>query len=138
MSISSKSQDLEEDLALFDNWDEKWSYVIDLGKAFPIMEREACTEENLIHGCQNKVYVRSYFDGQLVHYEGNSDAIIPRGLLSLLINVLGNERPEDILTASLEFIDRAGIRDNLSMLRASGLDAMVRRIKIEAAQYIKN
>ena len=138
MSIAAKGEELVEDLGMFDNWDDKWSYVIDLGKAFPLMEDEFCTEDNIVYGCQNKVYIRSLFDGKNVHFEGNSEAMIPRGLLGLLIKVLGNEKPENILTAELDFIDRAGIRDNLSMLRANGLEAMMRRMKLEAVKYIRN
>jgi len=138
MSILAKGEELIEDLNIFDNWDDKWTYVIDVGKALPKMDEQFCTEDNRIHGCQNKVYIRSSINDGLVNFEGNSEAMIPRGLLGLLIQVLGSEKPENILTAELDFIDKAGIRDNLSMQRSNGLEAMMLRMKLEAAKYIKN
>ena len=138
MSITAKDAEIIEEMDMFGDWQEKFGYVIDHGKALPAMEDGLRVDENIVHGCQNKVYIVSAFDGTLVHYIADSEAQIPRGLLSMLIRVFENEKPEDILTADLQFIDKAGIRDNLSMQRSNGLEAMIRRMKMEAAKYIKN
>ena len=129
MSILSKELEIIEELEMFDDWQEKFGYVIDHGKNIEELEDEYRIEENLVHGCQNKVYIASSFDGEHVHYVSHSEAQIPRGLLSLLMRVFQNEKPEEIL--------KTGIRDNLSMQRSNGLESMIRRMKLGAAKYIK-
>jgi cysteine desulfuration protein SufE len=138
MSIVAKEAEIIEELDMFGDWQEKFGYVIDHGKGLPAMDEKYRSDENIVHGCQNKVYIASEFDGTYVHYIADSEAQIPRGLLSIIMRVLGDEKPEDILTADLTFIDKTGIRDNLSMQRSNGLEAMIRRMKMEAAKYIKN
>jgi cysteine desulfuration protein SufE len=138
MSIIAKEAEIIEELDLFGDWQEKFSYVIDHGKSLPSLDERFRVEDNVVHGCQNKVYIASEFHDSIVHFVADSEAQIPRGLLSMLIRVLGDEKPEDILTADLSFIDKTGIRDNLSMQRSNGLEAMIRRMKMEAAKYIKN
>jgi len=138
MSIVAKEAEIIEELDMFGDWQEKFGYVIDHGKGLPAMDDQYRIEENIVHGCQNKVYIASEFDGTHVHYVADSEAQIPRGLLSIIMRVLGDEKPEDILTADLTFIDKTGIRDNLSMQRSNGLESMIRRMKMEAAKYIKN
>ncbi len=138
MSIAIKEAEIIEEMDMFGDWQEKFGYVIDHGKVLPAMNDQLRVDENIVHGCQNKVYIASSFDGARVHYVADSEAQIPRGLLSMLIRVFESEKPEDILTAELVFIDKAGIRDNLSMQRSNGLEAMIRRMKMEAAKYIKN
>jgi len=136
MSITAKEVDVLEEFELYDDWQEKFTYVIECGRSLPQLEDVGKTEESIVHGCQNKVYIVSHFDGELVHYTADSEAQIPRGLLSILIRVLGNEKPADIVTAPLEFIDKAGIRDNLSMQRSNGMEAMIKRLKMEAMKYV--
>lgn len=138
MSIQLKEQEIIEELEMFDDWQEKFGYVIDHGKNISELEDQYRTEENLVHGCQNKVYIASSFDGEYVHYESHSEAQIPRGLLSFLMRVFDNENPEDILKSELDFFEKTGIRDNLSMQRSNGLESMIIRMKLEAAKYIKN
>jgi cysteine desulfuration protein SufE len=138
MSIVAKEAEIIEELDMFGDWQEKFSYVIDHGKGLPAMDERFRVEDNVVHGCQNKVYIASELHDATVHFVADSEAQIPRGLLSMLIRVLGDEKPEDILTADLSFIDKSGIRDNLSMQRSNGLEAMIRRMKMEAAKYIKN
>jgi cysteine desulfuration protein SufE len=137
MSIATKEAEIIEEFELFEDWEDKFGYVIDFGRSLPPLNDSLKTEENLVHGCQNKVYIGSSFDGERIHFAADSEAQIPRGLLSILVRVLGNEKPEDVVKAPLEFIDQAGIRDNLSMQRSNGLEAMIKRLKMEAMKYIK-
>ena len=137
MSISAKEAEILEEFELFEDWQEKFGYVIDCGRSLPPLEEELKTEENRVHGCQNKVYINSSFDGERIRFAADSEAQIPRGLLGILVRVLGDEKPEDVVKAPLEFIDQAGIRDNLSMQRSNGMEAMIRRLKMEAMKYIK-
>ncbi len=138
MSILIKELEIIEELEMFDDWQEKFGYVIDHGKNIVELEDQYRIEENIVHGCQNKVYIASSFDGEHVHYVSHSEAQIPRGLLSLLMRVFENEKPEEILKSELDFFEKTGIRDNLSMQRSNGLESMIRRMKLEAAKYIKN
>jgi cysteine desulfuration protein SufE len=137
MSIETKESEIIEEFAMFDDWQERFSYVIDHGKTLPEIKEERKGEETIVHGCQNKVYIDSEFDGNCVHYFADSEAQIPRGLLSLLLRVLNDEKPEDIVRSPLQFIDKSGIKDNLSMQRSNGLEAMIKRMKMEAMKYVK-
>jgi cysteine desulfuration protein SufE len=136
MSINAKEAEILEEFELFDDWQDKFGYVIECGRSLPPLDDSLKTEENRVHGCQNKVYIDSSFDGERINFAADSEAQIPRGLLSILVRVLGNEKPEDVVKAPLDFIDQAGIRDNLSMQRSNGLEAMIKRLKMEAMKYI--
>jgi cysteine desulfuration protein SufE len=136
MSINAKEAEILEEFELFEDWQDKFGYVIECGRSLPPLDDSLKTEENRVHGCQNKVYIDSSFDGERINFAADSEAQIPRGLLSILVRVLGNEKPEDVVKAPLDFIDQAGIRDNLSMQRSNGLEAMIKRLKMEAMKYI--
>lgn len=137
MSIAAKQEEIAEEFALFDDWQEKLQLVIDTGETLKPMLPELQIEENRIHGCQNKVYLSSTLENGLMHYQGSSEAQIPRGLLALLIRLVNNEKPEEIMHAQLDVFDRVGIKDTLSMQRAVGLESMIRQVKLEAARHIQ-
>jgi cysteine desulfuration protein SufE len=138
MSIEETENEIVEDFAVFgDDWEAKYEYIIDLGKSLAPMDPSLKTEEKLIKGCQSRVWLEtSEKDGKIV-YTADSDAIITRGMVALLVKVLGNHEPADIVKADLKFIDRIGLTEHLSPTRANGLLSMVNRMKQEAAKKLK-
>jgi len=138
MSIAVKEAEIIEEFEMLDNWQDRFQIVIDTGETLPPMPEERRVDQNIIHGCQNRVYLSSDLEGEVLHFYGHSEAQIPRGLLTLLIRLVDGEKPEDIIQASLDVFEKAGIKDNLSMQRAVGLESMIKRVKLEAAKYVKN
>lgn len=136
MSIEAKQAEIAEEFSLFDDWQEKLQLVIDTGETLKPMASELQTEEHRIHGCQNKVYLASHMENGLIHYQGSSEAQIPRGLLALLIRLVNDEKPEEVVQAKLDVFEKVGIKDTLSMQRAVGLESMIRQVKLEAARHI--
>jgi cysteine desulfuration protein SufE len=131
MSIAVKEAEIIEEFEMLDNWQDRFQIVIDTGETLPAMPEELKVD-------QNRVFLSADLDGEVLHFYGHSEAQIPRGLLTLLIRVVDGEKPQDIVQAQLGFFDKAGIKDNLSMQRAVGLESMIKRIKLEAAKYVKN
>lgn len=136
MSIESKAQELIDDFSMFSDWNEKYEYLIDLGKSLDAMNENDKTEELLIKGCQSRVWLKANFDGENMHYTADSDALIPKGIVALMVKVMNNEKPENIATAKLDFIDTIGLKEHLSPTRSNGLVSMVDRIKQLALQHI--
>ena len=137
-SIQEKENEIIEEFALFDDWMDKYQFIIDMGKKLPDLPEIAKSESNRVHGCQSKVWLTSSIseDGK-VQYEADSDAFITRGLIALLIRVLSNQYPLDIIDAKLEFIDEIGMRQNLSANRSNGLTAMIQKMKDYASEGLK-
>lgn len=128
-SIEEREEEIVENFSLFDSWDEKYEYIIDLGKKLPPLDQEHKKDENKVRGCQSTVWlVADYKDG-LVEFKADSDAVIVKGLISMLISVLSGHTPEDIVQAKLEFIDRIGMTTHLAQTRSNGLAAMVKQMK---------
>jgi len=138
MSIEEKQQEIIEEFNIFDDWMEKYEYIIDLGKDLPLINEELKTEDRLIEGCQSKVWLQSEFKNNLMEYTADSDAIITKGIIGLLIQVMNHETPETILKTDLHFIKDIGLQEHLSPTRANGLVGMVKKMKIEALKNIKN
>ena len=138
MSIEEKQQEIIEEFNVFDDWMEKYEYIIDLGKDLPLIAPEYKTEDRLIEGCQSRVWLQSEFKNEVMFYTADSDAIITKGIIGLLIQVLNNETPETILKTDLHFIKDIGLQEHLSPTRANGLVGMVKRMKTEALKNIKN
>jgi cysteine desulfuration protein SufE len=138
MSIEEKQQEIIEEFNVFDDWMEKYEYIIDLGKDLPLISPEYKTEERLIEGCQSQVWLHSEFKNNLMEYSADSDAIITKGIIGLLIQVLNKETPETILKTDLHFIKEIGLQEHLSPTRANGLVGMVKRMKTEALKHINN
>lgn len=124
-----------EEFDLFDNWLQKYEYIIDLGKELNKLSSQHKNEDNLIKGCQSKVWLHAESKGGYVHYFADSDAIMTKGIISLLIRVLSNQPANEIIDAKLDFIDKIGLKEQLSATRANGLLSMVKQMKIYALAY---
>lgn len=134
-TINEIQDQIIEDFDLFDEWDEKYAYIIDLGKKLPGIDAKYKVEENIIKGCQSLVWmVSSYKDGK-VYFEGESDAIIVKGLVALLLKVLSGQPAEDIAKSEMYFIHKIGMEQHLSMTRSNGLASMVKQMKMHAIAY---
>lgn len=134
-TINEIQDQLIEDFELFDNWEDKYQYIIDLGKKLQGVDPKYKIEENIIKGCQSLVWmVSSYKDGK-VYFEGESDATIVKGLVALLLKVLSGQPAEDIAKSEMYFIDKIGMQQHLSMTRSNGLASMVKQMKMHALAY---
>lgn len=138
-TIEEIEKEIVEEFSLFDNWDDKYEYIIDLGKRLAPLEDQYKKDENKVRGCQSTVWlVADYRDGKMF-YKAESDAVIVKGLISLLIRVLSGQTPDDIVTARLDFINEIGMMSHLAQTRSNGLLAMVKQIKNYALAYkLKN
>lgn len=134
-TIETIQESIVEEFALFSDWMEKYEYLIDLGKNMPLIDEKDKTEENLIKGCQSRVWLSCSEEEGLLHFKADSDAIITKGMISLLLRVFEGQTPEDVLSANMDFIDRIGLKENLSPTRANGLVSMIEKIKAYAASY---
>lgn len=135
MSIQEIENEIVEEFSIFTDWLDKYEYIIELGKNVPVIEEAAKTDENLIKGCQSRVWLScSVKDGRL-YFSADSDAIITKGIISLLIRVYNGQTPADILASDLSFISKIGLQENLSPTRANGLVSMIKQIKIYAMAY---
>lgn len=128
-------QQLIDDFALFDTWDEKYEYIIDLGKKLPPLPEQYKTPERKIKGCQSSVWLLSSFENGKVIFAADSDSVIVKGLVSLLIQVLSNRSPEEIQQHKLEFMEKIGLMQHLAPTRSNGLLAMVKQMKMDAAAF---
>ncbi len=135
MTLNEVQEKIIEDFSVFDDWMDKYNLLIDYGKNVPPIDPRFKTRDYLIEGCQSKVWLRPEYDGQKITFSADSDAIITRGIVALLIMVLSHRTPDEIIGADLFFIDRIGLRQNLSPTRSNGLLAMVRQIKLYAIAY---
>lgn len=137
--IPEIEKEIVEEFSLFDSWDDKYEYIIDLGKKLPPLENEFKHDENRVRGCQSTVWlVADYQDGK-IFYKADSDAVIVKGLISMLIRVLSGQSPDDIVHAKLDFIKDIGMMSHLAQTRSNGLLAMVKQMKNYALAYkLKN
>lgn len=135
MTIDEKQQEIIDEFSMFDDWMDKYNYLIELSKDLPEMDPKNKTDENLIEGCQSKVWLNAEMQGDKLVFTADSDAIITKGIIALLIEVLSGRTPGEIKDASLYFIDEIGLKENLSPTRSNGLLAMVNKIKAYAMAY---
>jgi cysteine desulfuration protein SufE len=135
-SIQEISESLVEDFSLFDNWEEKYEYLIDLGKKLPPMGTDLKTEDRKIKGCQSTVWLYSEYKDGIIYFQADSEAMIVKGLVSMLVRVLSGQKPEDIVATPLDFIEKIGLQSHLAQTRANGLNAMIRQMKLDAAVRI--
>jgi cysteine desulfuration protein SufE len=134
-TINEIQDSLIEEFGLFEDWTDKYEYLIDLGKKLPSMSDEFKTEDHVIKGCQSKVWLNAHFvDGKVI-FEADSEAIIVKGLISMLIRVLSNQTPQDILKTDLYFIEEIGMSQHLAQTRSNGLLAMVKQMKNYALAF---
>jgi cysteine desulfuration protein SufE len=135
MPIKEIQEEIISEFEVFDDWLDKYNYLIDLSNDLPFMDPKYKTNEYLINGCQSKVWLRADVENGRVKFTADSDAIITKGIVSLLIRVLSGFEPKEIAEADLFFIDRIGLRENLSPTRSNGLLAMVKKMKLYAMAY---
>jgi cysteine desulfuration protein SufE len=128
-------QELMDDFSMFETWEEKYEYLIDLGKKLSPLDPSFKTDDYKIKGCQSSVWIHSNYKDGLVYFEGDSDAVIVKGLVSLMIMVLNGQAPKDIVDAPLAFIDSIGLSSHLAQTRSNGLRAMIKQMKLEAGIY---
>jgi cysteine desulfuration protein SufE len=138
-TIEVIENEIVEEFSLFDSWDDKYEYIIDLGKKLPLLEDKYKRDENKVRGCQSTVYLVADFKDEKVFYKAESDAVIVKGLISMLIRVLSGQSPDEIVAAKLNFIREIGMMTHLAQTRSNGLLAMVKQMKNYALAYkIKN
>jgi cysteine desulfuration protein SufE len=138
MTIKEIQEEIIDEFSMFDDWMERYEYIIELGKSLPMIDEQYKLDENLIKGCQSKVWLFSELDKDVVKFSADSDAILTKGIVALLLRVYSNQKPEDILTAETHFIDEIGLKEHLSPTRSNGLVSMVKQIKMYAiAQQAK-
>lgn len=135
MTTEQIQQDIIEEFGAFDDWMDKYQMIIDLGNELPPLKPEYKTEDNLIEGCQSRVWLNAEMRDGLLHFEADSDAIITKGLIGLLIRVLSDQTPKDILECDVHFIDAIGLTQHLSPTRSNGLLSMLKQIKTYALAY---
>ncbi len=133
--IEIAQQELVEDFALLENWEDKYELIIDLGKELQPIDPAYKSEEYLIKGCQSRVWLHADLEDEQVRLSADSDAVITRGLVSLVIRVLGGHKPQEILDADLHFMKDIGLQDHLSPTRANGLLSMIKQIKLYALVF---
>ena len=138
MNIEAKQQEIIDEFAIYDDWMEKYEYIIDLGKETPSIDPSKKTNDRLIEGCQSRVWLDAAFEGGKLHFTADSDAIITKGIIGLLIRVMNNEAPETIVQTDLHFIKDIGLQEHLSPTRANGLASMVKKMKVLALQHLQS
>ncbi len=135
MSIADKQEQILEELALFQDWTERYEYVIGLGKKLAPMDEAARNPEHLIKGCQSQVWLDARPEAGKVRYFADSDSLITKGMIALFVRVLDDETPDDILTADMSFIDRTGLKEHLAPTRANALNLMASQMKQRALEF---
>ena len=135
MTINELQDNVIEEFSVFDDWMDKYALLIDLGNSLPPLDEKYKTESNLIEGCQSRVWFQAdYVDGKIL-FPGERDAVIVKGIVSLLIQILSGHTPQEILDADLYFIDKVGLKEHLSPTRSNGLVAMVKQMRLYAMAY---
>lgn len=134
-TIQDLQNQIVEDLSYFDDWDDKYQYIIDLGKHLAPLADEHKIDANIIKGCQSNVWLTSSLENDKIIYQADSDAIISKGLVSMLIRVLSGHTPDEILNTEITFLDKVGMKQHLSPTRSNGLSAMLKQMKLYALAY---
>jgi cysteine desulfuration protein SufE len=135
MSIQEIQAEIIDEFSMFDDWMQRYEIIIDLGKSLPLIEEQYKTEDNIIQGCQSKVWVHGELADDNIVFTADSDAILTKGIIAILIRVFSNQKPADILEANTDFIDDIGLKEHLSPTRANGLVSMIKQIKMYALAY---
>ena len=132
MTIKEIQEEIIDEFSMFDDWMDRYEYIIELGKSLPIINSEYKLDENLIKGCQSKVWLYSELENDTIKFTADSDAILTKGIVALLLRVYSNQKPANILAAETSFIDEIGLKEHLSPTRANGLVSMIKQIKMYA------
>lgn len=134
-SIQQIQKEIIEEFSLFDDWTQRYEYMIDLGKTLPLIEAKYKNDNFIIKGCQSKVWVHAELENKVIKFTADSDAIITKGIIAILIRVFSNQSPKEIIKANTDFIDQLGLKEHLSPTRANGLVSMIKQIKMYALAY---
>jgi cysteine desulfuration protein SufE len=135
MTIKTIQDEIVDEFSMFDDWDERFQYVIDLGKSLPLIDEKYKTEDNTIKGCQSKVWLHAEMNDDHIVFTADSDAIITKGIIAILIRAFSNQNAAAILEADTKFIDDIGLKEHLSPTRANGLVSMIKQIKMYALAF---
>ena len=135
MTIKEIQEEIIDEFSMFEDWMERYEYIIELGKDLPVIKEEFKTKDNLISGCQSKVWIHSEIEDSKLSFSADSDAILTKGIVALLLRVFNNQKPADILSADLYFVDEIGLKEHLSPTRANGLVSMIKQIKLYALAF---
>jgi cysteine desulfuration protein SufE len=135
MTIQQIQEEIVDEFSMFDDWMERYEYIIELGKSLPLINEDFKTEENIIKGCQSKVWVHGEENDGKVVFTSDSDAVLTKGIIAILIRVFSNQTPQAILDANTDFIDEIGLKEHLSPTRANGLVSMIKKIKMYALAF---
>jgi len=135
MSIAETEQEIVEEFELFDDWMQKYEHLIDLGKSLPIIDDANRTDDKLIKGCQSRVWLHSELNNGKIIYTADSDAIITKGMVALMVRVLSGHTPDEIIGAELGFVEKIGLIKHLSPTRSNGLVSMIKQMKLDALAY---
>ncbi|RPG64951.1 MAG: SufE family protein [Flavobacteriaceae bacterium TMED121] len=134
-TINAAQEEIVEEFSLFDDWMQRYEYMIELGKSLPIIDPEYKTEDNIIKGCQSKVWLHADLEGNKLVFTADSEAIITKGIIAILIRVFSHQHPDAILDADTSFIDKIGLKEHLSPTRANGLVSMIKQLKMYAIAF---
>ncbi|WP_417362698.1 SufE family protein [Galbibacter sp.] len=135
MTIQEIQNDIVDEFSMFDDWMQRYEYMIELGKSLPIIEDQYKTEANIIKGCQSKVWVHAELQDEKLIFTADSDAIITKGIIAILVRAYSNQSPKAIIDADTKFIDEIGLKEHLSPTRANGLVSMIKQLKLYAVAY---
>ena len=135
MTIKEIQEEIIDEFSMFDDWMQRYEYIIDLGKNLPLIQEEYKTDDNLIKGCQSKVWIKGEQKDDTIVFTADSDAILTKGIIAILIRVFSNQNAFDILAADTDFIDKIGLKEHLSPTRANGLVSMIKNIKMYALAF---
>ena len=134
-TINAAQEEIVEEFSLFDDWMQRYEYMIELGKSLPIIDPEYKTDDNIIKGCQSKVWLHADLEENKLVFTADSDAIITKGIIAILIRVFSHQHPDAILDADTSFIDKIGLKEHLSPTRANGLVSMIKQLKMYAIAF---
>lgn len=135
MTISEIQEEIVDEFSMFDDWMQKYEYIIDMGKSLPLIDEKYKVDHNIIKGCQSKVWVHAELEGDRLVFTADSDAIITKGIIAVLVRAFSNQKPQDIIDADTNFIDEIGLKEHLSPTRANGLVSMIKQLKLYAVAY---
>lgn len=133
--IQDIQNEIVDEFSMFEDWMQRYEYMIELGKSLPMIEEQYKTNDNIIKGCQSKVWVHAELQEDKLVFTADSDAIITKGIIAILIRVFSNQKPKDIMGADTQFIDEIGLKEHLSPTRANGLVSMIKQLKMYAIAY---
>ena len=135
MTIKAIQDEIVDEFSMFDDWMERYEYIIELGKKLPLIQEEFKTDDNIIKGCQSKVWLKGEQNNDFIIFTADSDAILTKGIIAILIRTFSNQKAANILAADMDFIDEIGLKEHLSPTRANGLVSMIKNIKMYALAF---